>query len=162
MKLKSFIVPFTCAVLFIVILRSFFISNYIIDGHSMEPNFNDGDRVLVNQFIDIVIEPKKNDVYFFKLNDNELMVKRIIATPGDYIKVSNKTVYINGKKTHYHDASMQQLLDNRMKQYRTVPNNCYLVLGDNIDNSLDSRTFGCINRNQMIGKIIFTYWHNKK
>lgn len=162
MKLKSFFLSVFFVVLFIILLRSFFISNYIIEGHSMEPTYQDGDRVLVNQYIDIVIEPKIDDVYFFKLNENEIMVKRIIATPGDYIKISHDTLYINGKKSRYSDSSMQLLLNDKMRKYRTVPQDCYLVLGDNIDKSTDSRTYGCISRNQMIGKVIYTYWQNKK
>lgn len=162
MKIKSIIISLIFSLIFVILLRSFFISNYIIVGHSMEPTYHDGDRVLVNQFIDIVIEPQIDDVYFFKLNENETMIKRIIAKPGDYIKISKDTLYINGKKSRYSDSSMKLLLDDKMKKYQIVPQDCYLVLGDNIDNSTDSRTYGCISRNQMLGKVIYTYWQNKK
>lgn len=159
MKLRRFILPVIFALFFIVLLRSFFISNYIIDGQSMEPTLSDGDRVFVNQFIDLAIPPEIDDIYFFKLNKNELMVKRIVARPHDYIKVDNNTLFVNGKQTRYHDASVKSLLGNTKNDYRTVPDDCYLVMGDNIQMSTDSRTYGCIHRDQMLGKVIYTYWH---
>lgn len=161
MKYSSIIIPFIFGILFIIILRSFFISNYIIDGNSMEPTFFDGDRVLVNQFIDIAKAPEIDDIYFIKLNENEVIVKRIVATPNDYIKLSDNRLYINGERTHYKDSSLKTLLDNPAVSYRTVPADCYLVIGDNLKESTDSRTFGCINSKQMLGKVIYTYWHNK-
>ncbi|WP_414054080.1 signal peptidase I [Macrococcus equi] len=162
MNIKKWAMPCIFILIFIVIFRSFFISNYMIEGHSMEPTLNDGDRVFVNQSIDIMIEPRIDDIFFFKLNNKEVLVKRILATPGDYLKVSKGQLFINGRKTRYKDNSMNLLLRDQTKDYRIVPEDCYLVIGDNISISTDSRTFGCISRKQMLGKVIHTYWHNNK
>ncbi|MCE4955756.1 signal peptidase I [Macrococcoides caseolyticum] len=161
MKSISWIKSLIVALLIVIFVRSFIISNYIIDGHSMTPTLHDGDRVLVNQLIDVVIPPQQGDIYFFKLNENEVMVKRIVATPGDYLKIYKDSVYINGQETTFKDKTMHALLKHNNQSYRIIPNDCYIVLGDNVDESVDSRTFGCIRRNQFLGKVIYTYWNKK-
>ncbi|WP_165981041.1 signal peptidase I [Macrococcus lamae] len=147
------------SLIIIIFIRSFIITTYAIEGQSMEPTFQSGDRVIINLVEDIFLPPDVGDIIFFKLNDNDTFVKRIIATPGDYIAVHQEHVYVNGEKVTKQAADYSSLLKVEDMKEQIVPKKCYIVLGDHLTDSIDSRQFGCVKEKYILGKVIDTYWH---
>ena len=149
--------------------------NYVVKGKSMFPNLDDGQRVLVNKFIyfrifsldnsEIVIGdkfifggPKRDEVVVFKspqLFQKEAIVKRIIWLPGDWIEIKNGIVLVNSKPTSENFGFTSSIsFDEKMK----VPESMYFVLGDNRNYSNDSRLFGFVSSDEIIGRVWVTYW----
>lgn len=127
-----------------------------IAGTSMEPSLNDGDIVLL---------VKKNDLQTGDLcafyYSNKILIKRIIATPGDYIWIeSDGTVFLNGAPLDEPYVSEKALGECDVEFPYQVPENNYFVMGDHRDTSIDSRSsiIGCIAEDQIVGKIFCKFW----
>lgn len=136
-------------------------------GTAMEPTLTGEDQVLVNQFIYSASHPKKMDVIIFLPNGNEkshYYVRRVIGTPGDKIQIKNGAVYVNGKL--FEDISAAPIEDAGIASEEiTVGNGEYFVLGDNRNNSEDSRyaNIGNVKEEYIIGKawFYFSSWERK-
>lgn len=127
-------------------------------GPSMNPTLNEGDIIITNKFIYRFKSIERNDVVVIS-QDEKYMIKRIVGLPGETVEYQNNDVLINGKayketftNSETEDFTIQDL------GYDVIPKDMYLVLGDNRENSLDSRTFGLISKNQIIGKAWIKIW----
>ncbi len=142
------------------------IKPFLIPTGSMEPTLLTGDCLLSNQLYFGTHNPARGEVVIMKYPRNEKIayIKRIIGMPGDTLESSNKIVYINHQKVDepYIKAvdPNQSRISVRRDNYGPViiPSNEYFVMGDNRDNSLDSRDWGTVKRHQIIGKPMFIYW----
>ncbi|PCC12719.1 signal peptidase I [Pseudoalteromonas sp. JB197] len=143
------------------VFRSAVADWYEVPTGSMRPTIEVGDRVLTNKmaydlrlpFTHIPLmklgDPQAGDIIVFdsKKADNRL-IKRVIGVPGDTVSLEDNELIINGKKLNY--ARLHSNLGSLDKI--TIPNNYYLAMGDNRDNSADSRVIGLIPRSEMLGK----------
>ena len=127
-----------------------------IAGTSMEPTLNDGDIVLL---------VKKKDLHTGDLcafyYSNKILIKRVIATPGDYIWIeADGTVFLNGTPLDEPYISQKALGECDVEFPYQVPENSYFVMGDKRESSIDSRSsvIGCIPEDQLIGKIFCKFW----
>ena len=127
-----------------------------IAGTSMEPSLNDGDIVLLVKTDNL--ESGNLCAFYYS---NKILIKRIIATPGDYIWLeSDGTVFLNGEMLDEPYVSEKALGECDVEFPYQVPENSYFVMGDRRETSIDSRSsvIGCIAEDQIIGKIICKIW----
>lgn len=128
-----------------------------VDGRSMEPSFHHGDYVLVYRLAYNLGEISRGDVVVFPspLDPEIDFIKRIIALPGDTVEILNGLVYINGIPLE-EDYIMGP--PKRNVSLTNVPEGMVYVIGDNRNDSSDSRSWGSISVEDIIGKAIFVYW----
>ncbi len=126
-------------------------------GASMSPTLENGDQILVNRFEYKLFSPKQNDLIVFLPNGNEkshYYIKRVIAAPGDTVQVKDGNVYVNGEP--FEEKAAVAAIENAMlaEEEITVGEDEYFVLGDNRNNSEDSRytSIGNVKREHIIGK----------
>ena len=129
-------------------------------GQSMSPTLVSGDEILVNRFVYKVTDPKRGDIIVFLPNGNEkshYYVKRVIGVPGDTVLIQNGAVYINGEvyKEEIEAAAIEEA--GLASEEITLDSDEYFVLGDNRNNSEDSRyaNVGNIKKDYIIGKAWF-------
>lgn len=160
---------FAIGIIIFAFIRTFFFSNYVVEGESMMPTLQDGNKLVVNKLGYQVGELNRFDVIVFHANAKEDFVKRIIGLPGDKIEYRNDELYINGhkykepfltvykQKAHGNkitgDFSLEELTGENK-----VPEGKLFVLGDNRLGSWDSRQFGFIATAQVVGKVDLRYW----
>lgn len=127
-------------------------------GSSMSDTLEAGDEILVNRFVYKVTAPKRGDVIVFLPNGNKkshYYVKRVIGVPGDTIQIKNGILYVNGEE--YKETPERDKMDEAglAKEEITVGEDEYFVLGDNRNNSEDSRyaNIGNVKREYIIGKV---------
>jgi signal peptidase I len=127
-----------------------------IEGASMEPNLHDSEYVLIDKVSYRLHGPERGDVIVFERPGNERdYIKRIIGLPGDTVQIAGGQVLVNGI------ALDEPYLDQATKgdvQARQVEEGRYFVMGDNRNNSSDSRTFGSIPLKDIIGRAWLVYW----
>lgn len=129
-------------------------------GQSMEGTLSSGDEILVNRFLYKVTDPKPNDLVVFLPNGNEkshYYVKRVIAVPGDTVLIRNGAVYVNGE-LFQEEAEVASIEEAGLAAEEiTLGDDEYFVLGDNRNNSEDSRyaNIGNVKKEYMIGKAWF-------
>jgi signal peptidase I len=137
------------------------IQTFRIDGESMEPTLQDQEFVLINKAAYLFQPPARGDIIVFQypLNPQQIYIKRIIAIPGDIISVTNETVTINGVTLHESYINKVDALNPYppIIKYIVGPNE-YFVMGDNRGDSSDSRDWGFVPRQNIIGKAEFVYW----
>ena len=126
-----------------VILFLIFFKIIIVSGQSMAPTLDDGAILLISK---VNSEYHKNDIIVFE-KDDTTMIKRVIGVPGDTIELKDKCVYRNGIKLQ---------IDNDIDKSVIIELNKdeYFVVGDNYGDSYDSRNYGCINEQSIIGKVL--------
>ncbi len=135
-----------------------------VDGQSMEPNFHDKEYILTDKVSYKIREPNRGDVVVFHSPQDEKVdyIKRIIAVPGDEVMVKGGFMYLNGTKlTEPFINNPGQVVAGRFLregQAAEVPPEQYLVLGDNRLHSSDSREWGFVTKNAIIGRAFFRYW----
>ena len=142
-------------VIFLVI--RFAVQNFRIEGYSMEPNFHDGQFLLVNKIVYMLHAPERGDVIVFvpPTSSSRDFIKRVIGLPGDRVEVINGKVYINGEML---DEPYPLNQATYSAGAVTVPPDEYFVLGDNRNNSSDSHSWGTVSVKKIIGKAWVTYW----
>ena len=143
------------------IITNFVIINANIPSGSMENTIMTGDRVFGNRLAYTFSDPKRFDIIIFRYPDDEsqLFIKRIIGLPGETVEIRNGSIYINGSEEPLEDVETNEPMEGSVGPY-TVPEACYFVMGDNRNNSRDSRywehTF--VTRDEILGKAVFRYW----
>lgn len=127
-------------------------------GPSMESSLNENDIIVLLKSHYRIFDVERFDVISFKYDDSKYLVKRVIGLPGEYVYYLNNKLYINGKMLD-EDFLDNDIITNdfniRNLGYNKIPDDMYLVLGDNRSNSLDSRNkkVGLIKKEDIIGKI---------
>ncbi len=160
-------------------IRTFVVQAFKIPSGSMENTLLIGDHILVNKFLygthipftNIKLmpirKPKRGDIVVFKYPEDETkdFIKRVIGTPGDVVEISNKTVYVNGRPLKEPYAIFQDgdILSRNLQARDnfgpvSVPPGKYFMMGDNRDRSDDSRFWGFVDENKIIGKAFVIYW----
>lgn len=159
----SVIVGITLGILVITFLFQF----CKVDGSSMEPNYHDGDRKVINKIVYKISDIKRYDVVAVRYKDDSIeklghkvtLIKRVIGLPGDMIRIDdNGNLYINDKLVDepYIKEPMKSggIIKNNSEGHGLVlKENEYFVMGDNRNNSLDSRTLGVFTKKDIIGRI---------
>jgi len=146
------------AVMLAVVIRLFILEPFYIPSGSMEPTLKEFDRIIVSKVNYRFQEPKRGDVVVFKypLDPKRNFVKRLIAVGGETVAIRNSRLYINGQLVP-EDYLPQGL---RFADFgpKEVPEGSYFMLGDNRNNSDDSRVWGFLPKDLIVGKAILIYW----
>lgn len=156
------LIGFALAIVFIC--RVFFFTPAIVNGESMEPTFIENERVIVSKISGIA----RFDLIVFKAPDkNDQYIKRVIGLPGDHVEMKDGVLFINGNayEESYVKKSDQLPRDFTLKELtgeEKVPEDTYFVLGDNRWRSKDSRMFGFISQDSVIGEVKFRYYPLEK
>ncbi|WP_178667285.1 signal peptidase I [uncultured Eubacterium sp.] len=162
----EFIAPIVIAMIIAMILKYCVFANAVIPTGSMLDTIQQGDRVIASRLAYTFGDPERFDIAIFKYPDNEkeYFVKRVIGLPGEKVDILNGTVYItgaDGKTLELRDDFVsEENKDNYCGSF-VVPEDCYFVMGDNRDNSVDSRywvTTNYVSRDKFIGKVMFRYY----
>lgn len=137
---------------------NFATARYVVDGQSMEPNLHTGQFLIVSRLSYKFDTPQRGDIIVFNFPGNPLddYVKRIIGLPGETVTIENGSIFINGELLDEPYISEQMILPYQAEW--TVPAGEYFVLGDNRPHSSDSRNWGFLNTDAIIGKAWFSYW----
>ena len=136
------------------------VQDYIIKEYSMEPNFQEEQRVLVNKVVYKLHDPERGDVIVLHppppYDQKSIpFIKRIIALPGDTVEIKSAAVYVNGFRLS--EPYIKAAPTYTFESYR-VPANNYFVLGDNRNNSSDSHMGWTVPRQNIIGKAWLSVW----
>jgi signal peptidase I len=140
-----------------LLIAAFFMRLPEVSGLSMEPHIHSGEFVLINTFAYRLGGPKRGDIVAFRHegDDREVFIKRVVGVPGDRIVIDRGHVYTNGAPL---DESYVKDPDDRSFAEVVVPADSVYVLGDNRANSEDSRFFGPVNDDRLIGRAIAGVW----
>ena len=156
---KDWIVSIIAAVTVALLIRTFIVELYVVDGPSMRPTLQHEERLVVNKFIYYVRNPEKGEVIIFRYprDPSRDFIKRVIATAGDTIEIKDGRVYVN-------DQLLREdyILEKTYTEYpkATVPEGTIFVMGDNRNNSEDSRfpDVGFVPLNLVKGKASLIFW----
>jgi signal peptidase I len=148
----------------ISLMASFFIITFLyqpvkVEGTSMQPELRDQDRLFVNKFAYNFEKISRGDVvvFYYPRDTQKSYIKRVIALPGDNIRIDDGRLYVNGKRVD-EPYVPKRFYDTRSMADMVVPPHEYFVMGDHRSISSDSRDFGPVTRKLIYGKAAFIYW----
>ncbi len=147
-----------------VVVYAFLFRPFQVNGESMFPNYHNGEYILTNLITLRISDLKRGDVVVFNapIDKEKDFIKRIIGVPGDTVAVENGKIILNGKmldESEYLDESVYTESGPFLgTQTVTVPPDNYFVSGDNRPHSSDSRAWGFVPKDKMIGKSMIVYW----
>lgn len=155
----------------IVIFGAIFAALYLfvaqfhkVSGSSMVPTFQSGDYLITEKISYRFRDPKHGEIIVLKnpRDESQDFIKRIVAVPGDTLRISNNTIYVNGKavKEDYLPAGISTRAGSFIREGETIKtgSNQYFVLGDNRDHSSDSREWGAVTKEEIVGRAYFRYF----
>jgi len=176
---KDYLEPIIIAVLIALFIRAFVVQAFKIPSSSMEPTLLVGDYILVNKFIYGLRIPYTNTKFFqfkkpqrgdvivfiFPLDPSKDFIKRVIGTEGEKVEIIQNKIYINDRLIndpwgHFVTDDFPRSYLQRMENFGpvVVPKDSFFVMGDNRDNSEDSRFWGFLNVNAVLGKAFIIYF----
>jgi len=174
---EEWVKPVLYALIIALFIRTFIAQPFKIPTSSMVPTFKPGDRIFVNKFIygakvpltDIRLpklrEPERGDIIVFKspVEKKKFLVKRLIAKSSDLVEIKDQHIWINGyplaeplsiKSITYYNRGEYGRAGKPVK----VPDGYYFALGDNSLNSIDSRFWGFVPKENLVGKVFVIHW----
>jgi signal peptidase I len=130
-----------------------------VEGTSMLPMLEDQDRLFINKIAYRMGEIQRSDVVVFQYprDHSKSYIKRVIALPGDRLRIEDGRVFVNGKRLP-EPYVPSRFTDDRSEAEMVLPANEYFVMGDHRSISSDSREFGPVDRSLIYGKAVFVYW----
>ena len=140
------------------------VQSYTVVMSSMEPNFQEGECIMVNKVSYHSSGPQRGDVIVFHppVPSAYPFIKRVIGLPGETVEIRDGQVFINGIPINELYLFPEPPQNNKDYGPQELSNDEYLVLGDNRNGSNDSRSWGPIKRDDILGKAWFTYWPPSK
>lgn len=131
------------------------IKTMTLGGKSMEPTIKDGTKLKIDINAYVSAIPQRGDIIAFKDDSNSVIIKRVVALPGEKVEIKDKKLFINEieLKEDYLDAPGSTEAPAGNSQWR-IPENSVFVLSDNRTNGRDSRNFGSISYDKIIGKVL--------
>jgi len=178
-KVQEYAEAIIIAILIALVIRTFVVQAFKIPSGSMKPTFQIGDHILVSKFIYgvkipflrktlvSISEPKRDDivVFIYPEDRSKDFIKRVVGTGGDTIEIRNKKVFLNGLPYNdSHAVYSDDLIIPGAIQPRDnlgpikVPSGSIFVMGDNRDQSYDSRFWGFVDLKDVMGKAFMIYW----
>ena len=161
-KRTAITVTLVIAILIVVavIVRCVFFELLVVNGYSMTPTIRQRDRIMVSKRVYLHKEPERGDIIAFNSGDGRIFVKRVVGLPGDRIEVRAGVLYRDGKEVlnepyvEFRPGSLGR------RSYRSsdVKDGYLFVMGDNRPLSVDSKDFGPISYEDVIGKAVFIYF----
>jgi signal peptidase I len=165
-------------VLLLFLIISALIGRFEIHQVSMEPNFHEGQRVIVSKLDTLwsnlllstahasdghtssPFAPQRGQVVVFKAPNGEVdsLIKRVIGLPGDLIELRDGAVWVNGKQLDEPYVHGQITTCNNQCRPIKLDADSYFVMGDNRPSSLDSRSFGPVLGDRIVGRVVVRYW----
>ena len=142
-----------------VLIITFLYQPVRVEGTSMLPRLEDRDRIFINKFVYHISAIDRGDVVVFHYprDPEKSYIKRVIALPGDRLRIDRGQVWVNGERqTESYVPEMYR--DNRSMAELVVPEGFYFMMGDHRSISSDSREFGPVERSLIYGKAVFVYW----
>lgn len=156
MKKKNLLIFIFIIVLILIteeLLKNIVFEIVVTRGSSMEPTIAHGDHILINRLAYRSMKPQRGDIIAFRVGW-KILLKRIIGLPGDVIELKNNSLYCNGKLIK--KCKHLQFSNKKMHSIKVWDRHLF-VMGDNEEHSIDSRDFGTILFEDVIGKAVFIY-----
>ena len=159
--MKKFIkelIPYLIIVIVVILIRSYIVTPILVSGDSMEPTLNDRELLLLNKINYRLNDIERFDVVVIRSEGKEI-IKRVIGLPGENVLYRNNSLYIDG-----HEIKNDYNFDTNDFSLKTIcncsyiPENKYLVLGDNRSVSKDSRILGFIDKKDIEGSVEVSLW----
>ena len=148
----------------VFLIRSYIVQPFLVSGSSMVPNFSDGDYLLVDEITYRFRAPERGEVVVFRYPKDESVyfIKRIIGLPGEKIVIRDKQVIVFNDSYKEGFVLDEKYLTNGIPFLGNaefeVPSDSYFVLGDHRDQSFDSRSWGALSKNDIVGLAQFRLW----
>ncbi len=132
-----------------------------LEGPSMQPNFHAGQYLIISRLDYLFGDPQRGDVAVFQAPDKDTseprLIKRVVGLPGETVTVSGDDVFIDGQKLEEPYFVLRPCTRNCQEQTWTLGPDEYIMLGDNRNDSRDSRAFDAVDRSLIVGKAVFRY-----
>ena len=154
----EFIKVVVISVAIVLPIRTYIAQPFIVSGASMEPNFHNGEYLIIDELTYELRLPERGEVVVFRypLNPSEFFIKRVIGLPGEKVEIKNGKITINGLELAepYLLANLETAPNVKME----LTENQYFVLGDNRLQSSDSRRWGALPKEKLMGRALVRLW----
>lgn len=161
-KIIKQLIPYIVIIIVVVLIRSFVVTPVIVVGDSMKPTLNEGQILILNKLDYHFNEIERYDIVVIKVGKSEI-IKRVIGLPGETIEYRNNILYIDGhEETNEYNFDTEDFTLKSICNCDKIPEDKYLVLGDNRQVSSDSRIIGLIDKKDIQGTTQISIWPIKK
>ena len=159
--IKEFIKDFAKITILIIVVFAIYmwvVGLQQVVGTSMNNTLDNGDMVLLYKAGYKISDIERFDVVSFYYDETKYLIKRVIGLPGEHIAYKNNQLYVNGEYVEEHRDFVTEDFDLTELGYDVIPEGYYFVLGDNRENSMDSREIGLVKKDDIIGEAIARIW----
>ncbi|ATO47982.1 signal peptidase I [Brevibacillus laterosporus] len=147
-------------------IRTFLFAPFIVEGHSMDFTLHNEEKLVVNKALYHLREPQREEIIVFHASEKRDYIKRVIAVAGDTVEVKDDVLYVNDKVVEEPYLKEKRDLAEKEKdlplttpfEKLTIPPGHIYVMGDNRQNSSDSREFGPVEVSKVVGRAEFVFW----
>ncbi|SCS54496.1 signal peptidase I [Staphylococcus caeli] len=160
-KILKHLISIILAIIIVLLIQAFIITGSVVKDHNMSPNLKQGDRIIINKIKTTFDLLDNNDMIMYR-NGNKIYFSRIIGKPGQSIAFKNGVLYRDDKqvKETYANKGVDDLSlrDIKHSEGDIIPPNAYFVLNDQRSHKQDSRTFGFVQKADIIGDVSLRYY----
>jgi len=166
-QIAQFVIEMAIIVAVMLAIRYFLVKPFYVKGASMEPNFHDHEYLVIDEISYRLSQPQRGDILVFKYPKDvkQYFIKRIVGLPGEHIKIENGKVYLISSEGKSEEIAENYLpadtvTDLPLRGYSDIVlgQDEYFVLGDNRSQSLDSRIFGPVKKEFLVGRAWIRAW----